>query len=409
MSVWIVGFFSLIYSLLEECKAKLEIKRMSWKNENTQDDGPWGRPRGSGGSDGPPQNPWKRKSGPGGGNDNIDEMINKFQKRFKDMMSNNGSKGGNGKIFMVILGIALLIWVSTGFYRVQEGEVGVVLRFGEMVRLESAAGLRYHIPIPIEEVIVQKVAAVSRIDGGIKTGAGRPSTETNDQAVILTGDENMVLTSYTVLWKIKDVSDYLFTARNPDSLIEAAAESCIREVIGQTTARLALTEGRDTISTKAQELLQALMDFYKLGVQIISVQLQKVDPPVQVIDAFNDVQASLVDADRLRNEAEAYRNDIIPRARGMASKNVQDAEAYSQQIVAQAEGEAAQFNKVYEEFRQNPKVTKNRYYINTMQGILSKLKKIIIDPKIGKSVLPYLPLPGLHSETPATQEKQKGE
>jgi membrane protease subunit HflK len=221
--------------------------------------------------------------------------------------------------------------------------------------------------------------------------------EAQEQNLILTGDENMVHTNYTVLWKIKDIAEFIFTMRDPESTIRVAAESSIREVLGQTTARLALTQGRETIGAKSQELLQKILDTYKAGVQIVSVQLQRVEPPIQVVQAFNDMQASLVDADRLRNEAEAYRNDTIPRTRGKAAKIVREAEAYQQQVIAQAKGEVSRFNAILSAYRLNPEITVRRHYLETMEKVLAQASKTIVGAGVagakgGNGVVPYINL-----------------
>lgn len=383
---------------------------MPWKDQGGSGGGPWG---GGGDDKGPGKgkddNPWTRprSSGSGFQGNDIDDIISNLQKRLKDSFSGNGGKnhkGGGTALFGLIIAGVVGIWLLSGFYRVQEGELGVVQRFGEMVRI-APPGLRYHIPNPVESVIVQKVATVNTINSGDHPGKNTDS----DQNLILTGDENMVHTDYTVLWKIKDVSEYLFTAVQPEATIRVAAESSVREIIGQTTARLALTEGRDSIGTKAQELLQRLLDNYKMGIQIVSVQLQNVAPPKQVIDAFNDVQASLVDADRARNEAEAYRNGIIPTAEGQAQQIVQEAEGYNQQIVAQAQGDAEKFRQVLAAYQNNKVITKTRLYFDTMQLVLRRSSKMLIDGKTSKSMLPYLPLNELKgkSVTPPENKEHK--
>ncbi|MBM3632441.1 MAG: FtsH protease activity modulator HflK [Alphaproteobacteria bacterium] len=364
----------------------------------------------------PSPNPWSRRESPGSGNGNsIDDLIDVIQDRVRKMMTggggpksggfNNGGKSkGNFGLF-VLMGLgAFVLWLGTGLYRVQEGEVGVVLRFGEMVRT-SLPGLQYHFPAPFESVIVQKIAVLNTIDGGLKTEKNGDSAEAT---LILTGDENMVHTNYTVLWKIKDVSEYLFTARNPDETIRVAAESVVREVIGQTTARLALTEGRGQIETRAQEILQKLLDQYKMGIQIVSIQLQNVAPPHQVVDAFNDLQASLVNADQSRNEAEAYKNEIIPRAQGQAAQIGNEATAYSQRKIAEAEGEAGRFLQVLVAYEAHPNITLKRYYLETMQSVLSKATKIILDEKVGKGILPYLPLNELKGHLSDSAAAKKG-
>ncbi|MDF3033952.1 MAG: hypothetical protein K0R76_906 [Alphaproteobacteria bacterium] len=355
--------------------------------------------------DATPPNPWSRRENPSSsGGNSIDDLVDALQDRVKNLMfGGGGNPPGNGKgggsfqggvpkgswkVIGLLASGAAVLWLGTGLYRVQEGEVGVVLRFGEMVRT-SLPGLQYHLPAPFETVIVQKVAALNTIDGGMKVEKGGDSAEAT---LILTGDENMVHTNYTVLWKIKDVSDYLFTARDPDETIRVAAESVVREVIGQTTARLALTEGRGQIEVQAQEILQKLLDQYKMGIQIVSIQLQNVAPPHQVVDAFNELQASLVKADQLRNEAEAYRNEIIPRAEGQAAQIANEATAYSQRKIAEAEGEAIRFTQVLKAFEAHPGITMKRYWLETMQAILSRTTKVIVDEKVGKGIIPYLPL-----------------
>jgi len=391
--------------------------------------GPWGGGTGKGrppsgdpskdsrrkGDDTPP-NPWTRREGPSSGNgNNVDDIIDNIQDRIRKVMSGGGSNGGGFKGvspkgswgMFTLLGVgAVALWLGTGLYRVQEGEVGVVLRFGEMVRT-SLPGLQYHLPAPFESVIVQKVAALNTIDGGLKMEKNGDSAEAT---LILTGDENMVHTNYTVLWKIKDVSEYLFTTRDPEETIRVAAESVVREVIGQTTARMALTEGRGTIEIRAQEILQKLLDQYKMGIQIVSIQLQNVAPPHQVVDAFNDLQASLVNADQSRNEAEAYRNQIIPRAEGQAAQIANEATAYSQRKIAEAEGEAIRFTQVLRAYEAHPKITLKRYYLETMRDVLSKTSKIILDQKVaGKGgILPYLPLNELKAHTSVQPSIKKG-
>jgi membrane protease subunit HflK len=350
-------------------------------------------------------NPWSRRENPSSsGGNSIDDLVDALQDRVKNLMfGGGGNPPGNGKgggsfkggvpkgswkFVSLLAGGAAVLWLGTGLYRVQEGEVGVVLRFGEMVRT-SLPGLQYHLPAPFETVIVQKVAALNTIDGGMKAEKGGDSAEAT---LILTGDENMVHTNYTVLWKIKDVSEYLFTARDPDETIRVAAESVVREVIGQTKARLALTEGRGQIGARAKEILQKLLDQYKMGIKIENIQLQNVAPPHQVVDAFNDLQASLVNADEFRNKAKAYQSQIIPQAEGQAAQIANEAMAYSQRKIAEAEGEAIRFTQVLNAFEAHPGITMKQYWLTTMQAILSKTTKIIVDEKVGKGILPYLPL-----------------
>ncbi len=377
---------------------------MTDQNDNdskNSPENPWGSRKKSN----EPESIWEKRRN----NTPPDDMLDELQKRFKKFFDGGGGNKPPFSPFFVlgaVLGVVLSLWFVMGLFRVQEGEVGVVMRFGENVSIVGP-GLRYHLPAPIETVIIKKVASVNRIDGGLRADG---KAGDNEQALTLTSDENMVLIGYSVQWRIKDVAEYLFTARDPEGIIVVAAESAVREIIGQTLARLALTEGREAISQKAQELLQKILDSYKLGVQIMSFQLQRMEAPPQVIDSFNDVQASLVDADRLRNEAESYKNQIVPVARGNAERITQEAQAYAQKTVAEAEGEAARFNIVYEAYAKNKGVTLNRYYYDTMTKVLkTSPNKIILDPKVGKDLIPYLPVNELKKvPAAAASTKEKG-
>ena len=372
---------------------------------NEKNGGPWGRNKGQGDNQGTgPDKPNSWGQNPKSGN-GIDDAIDMLQRRFKKGGSGGGSGGGNfpdmtlsPKVFIFGGLLVLALWASTGFFRVQEGDLGVILRFGEMKRI-VLPGLQYRFPFPIETHTVQKFSEVNVIGGGMRNQAN----DSAEQTLILTGDENMVYTNYTVLWKIKDIKDFLFVARNPEATIKVAAESVIREIVGQTHAKAALTEGRDRIGQQAQELLQKLLDGYKLGTQVISVQLQSVAPPREVIESFNDVQSSLVDADREVNMAESYRNDLIPRARGQVTQDIQDAEAYRASQIARAEGEASRFNLIYEAYVKNPDIVQKRYYLETMGPVLSAASTIILDAKNSQSILPYLPINEFKKQKTETQ------
>jgi membrane protease subunit HflK len=297
----------------------------------------------------------------------------------------------------VLLAIVAL-WLVSGFYRVLPDEVGVVLRFGAYNRT-TQPGHNYHLPAPIESVLTPSVTRDNRTEVGNRSNdsqTGRPS-QLPAEALMLTGDENIVDINFTVFWVVKNAQNYLFNIRAPDKTVKSAAESAMREVIGETPIASALAEGRGKIETETQKLLQHLLDYYKAGIDITQVQLQRVDPPDPVIDAFRDVQRALADRARLRNEAESYRNDILPRARGSAVSIEQQAEAYRQKAINEAEGDASRFDAVYQAFKATKDVTRQRLYLETMEDILKNSRKIIIDKSAGgdRGVLPYLPLPGL--------------
>jgi membrane protease subunit HflK len=212
---------------------------------------------------------------------------------------------------------------------------------------------------------------------------------------MLTGDENIVNIDFSVFWVIKDASKFLFQIQDPEGTVKAAAETAMREVIAKSEIQPVLTEGRAQIEIETQEIIQSILDEYNSGIQITQVQTQKADPPDQVIDAFRDVQAARADMERSKNEAEAYANDVIPRARGEAAKIMQAAEAYKQKVVAAAEGEASRFVSIYTEYSKAKEVTQERMYLETMEKVLADIDKVIIEKGAGSGVVPYLPLPEL--------------
>jgi modulator of FtsH protease HflK len=299
---------------------------------------------------------------------------------------------------MIIIPLALIvIWLASGFYRVQPDEQGVVLRFGEWIKT-TQPGLNWHLPSPIETVYTPKVTRSNRVEVGFRgasdvSGSGRniPS-----ESLMLTGDENIVDINFVLLWVIKDAGQFLFNIRDPESTVKAVAESVMREIIGKTPIAEATTEARAEIETQARDLTQAILDAYGAGILVTQVQLQKVDPPSEVIDAFRDVQRAQADRERAQNEAETYANDILPRARGEAERLLQGAQAYRQEVVARADGDAQRFVSVYNEYAKARDVTVKRIYLETMEEVLRGMDKVLIDNSAeGAGVVPYLPLPEL--------------
>ena len=346
---------------------------------------PWGTPpRGGNGSGRGGQKP-----------PSIDEVIEKIQKIINKFIP--GGKAGNSKPIIFGLILIVLIWAFSGLYRVLPDEQGVVLRFGKFIST-TQPGLNYHIPYPIETVLTPKVTKVNRIDVGFRSASdsGRTSgvDDVSEESLMLTGDENIVNIDFSVFWVIKDAGKFLFKIQSPVVTVKAAAETAMREVIAKSKLQSILTEGRSKIEIETQEIAQSLLDEYESGIQITQVQTQKADPPDEVIDAFRDVQAARADMERSKNEAEAYQNDVIPRARGEAAKILQEAEAYKKQVVAAAEGEASRFLAIYNEYAKAKRVTQERMYLETMEKVLADIDKVIIDRKAG-GVVPYLPLPEL--------------
>ena len=354
---------------------------------------PWGTPPGG-----------KNGSGRGGQKPpNIDEVIKKIQDLISKLIP--GGKAGGSKPIILGLVVLIAIWAFSGLYRVLPDEQGVVLRFGKFAST-TQPGLNYHIPYPIETVLTPKVTKVNRIDIGFRaasdTGRTAGVDDVSEESLMLTGDENIVNIDFSVFWVIKDAGKFLFKIQSPVETVKAAAETAMREVVAKSRLQPILTEGRSKIENETQDIIQSLLDEYESGIQITQVQTQKADPPDQVIDAFRDVQAARADMERSKNEAEAYQNDVIPRARGDAAKILQEAEAYKKKVVALAEGEASRFLAIYNEYKNAKQVTQERMYLETMEKVLADIDKVIIDRKAG-GVVPYLPLPELTKKSKGTE------
>ena len=360
---------------------------MSFKGKIFNNQSPWGSSPG-GGSGG--NGSGSRREPP-----NIDDVIKNFQKTINKF---SGGKSGGAKPILFGLLILLGLWAASGLYRVLPDEQGVVLRFGKFINT-TQPGLHYHFPSPFERALTPKVTKVNRIDVGFRPASdtGRSSGVGNvpEESLMLTGDENIVDINYSVFWVIKDAGKFLFNIQSPVETVKATSETAMREVIAKSPIQSILTEGRSKIEVEVQEITQKILDEYGSGIQITQVQTQQADPPSQVIDAFRDVQAARADRERSKNEAEAYANDVIPRARGEAEKILQEAEAYKKQVVAAAEGEASRFVAIYNEYKDAKQVTQERMYLETMEKVLADIDKVIIDKNSGSGVVPYLPLPAL--------------
>ena len=358
---------------------------MNWDN-NT--DGPWGQ-RGSNGRRPPPD---------------MEEWIERLQQRLNRFLRGSwGSGSGLALIGLVLVGV----WLASGIYRVLPDEQGVVTRFGAFDRT-TASGLHYHLPYPIEAVLTPKVTIINRADVGMRVfsesavfGIGRSSDSLRDipeESLMLTGDENIVDVDFSVFWVIEEAPDFLFNIQNPIGTVRAVAESTMREVIGKNKLQPVLTGDRQRVEEDVKVLMQKTLDNYGAGISITQVKMQKVDPPSAVIDSFRDVQAARADQERARNEAMAYGNRVVPEARGEAAKLKQDAEAYRERIIAESEGEALRFLAVYNEYRSAPEVTRRRLFLESMERVLEKSDKIILDPKNNSGVVPYLPLDRLQKK-----------
>lgn len=341
-------------------------------------------------------------------NNDFENFAKKSEEFLKNLLkksqNNNGGNGGNNfqqngssqipksVIGLVVIGL-ILLWLLSGFYKVDTDENAITLYFGKYYST-TTPGLNYHIPYPFGQVIKQRVANVNTEEFGFASRNSRYSNRNFDaESLMLTGDENIVDIEFQVQWQISDIKDYVFNIANPRETIRKTAESVMREVIARTPIADALSDGKRRIELSLKDLLQETLDSYKAGVRITLVQLLKVDPPEQVINAFRDVQTAKADKEKEINQSQSYANDIIPRARGEAAKMIQAAKAYEQKVVSNAEGESGRFLEVYKQYVRAKEVTRKRIYLETMEEIYSNMDKIIIDQNSSKSgLIPFLPI-----------------
>lgn len=353
--------------------------------------------------------PWENKSGGNGknpwgkpGNDDgrgshddqpdLDDILRNARDNFRTAMPGNF---GGGKVLLVIVGIVML-WLASGFYIVNPGEHMVVQRFGAWDRTQTNEGLGYHFPAPIENSTKVNVNSLRRMTIGFSDRFSRGGTQTQnvpEESLMLTSDRNIVDLDLVILWNIKSSEDFLFEIQGQQNTIKKVAESAIREVVGQTNMFPIITTDREQVAQNAQNIIQQNLDEYNSGVNINQVLIQQAEVHPDVQDAFQDVQSAKQDAEDVQNRAEAYREDIIPRARGEAIKLKQEAEAYRQSTVARATGDADRFNSVYQAYITGRDVTRERIFIETMEEVLNNASKIIMDNQgSGTGVVPYLPL-----------------
>lgn len=369
-----------------------------------QGGGPWGSgPWGNGGGDG--GKPW---SGGGGGGGtpppDLEELLRTGQERLRRLLPGGF---GNLKALWLLAAVILLIWGLSGFYRVQPDEQGVELLFGRYVRT-TQPGLNYWFPAPAGQVLRPKVTQTNQITVGFR------GSEPNVRAVpqeshMLAGDQNIVDVWFVVQWRIRDAGDFLFNMRDPEGTVKVAAESAVREVVGRNPLQAVMTNQRELIAQDSRDHLQAIMDGYGAGITILDLRIQKADPPAEVIDAFNEVQRAKQDEERLRNEALAYRNDIIPRAKGEAARMVEGASAEREKLIREAEGQASRFTAFYQTYAANKNITIRRMYLEAMQEVLGRSEIIIMDDAGGSGVVPYLALPEIQRRTQSQQSQGAGQ
>jgi len=310
-------------------------------------------------------------------------------------------RGGGGqavkllpKMILPVLLLLAGLWLTTGFYMVDPGEVGVVRQFGKEVR-QSAPGLRYHLPWPIERADKVNVEEVRVDEIGFRSfhrGRAEPVRRVSEEALMLTGDENIVEAQLIVQYQVQDPSALLFRVAEPETVLHSSAEVALRSMVGNTTIDDLLTVGREKVQGETQGFLQRLLDAYETGLRVTEVRLQVVDPPEQVKDAFHEVVRAREDRERLINQALGYQEDLIPRARGQAQKIIREAEGYREERILKARGDAARFLALFEEYQKSKTVTRDRLYLETVERVLPQAGKILVDTKVNSTVLPILPL-----------------
>ncbi len=387
---------------------------MPWEeNGGNKGRNPWGAPP-SGGSGGKDRGPWggqggKPGSGRGPDQPDFDDLLSRLQTGMKDFVP--GDFGG-GKAILAGAGALILLWMASGLYIINPGEHAVIQRFGAWTRTVDSEGLKYHLPAPIERVSKFNVNEIRTLNigftGPVGRGAGNVAArDIPEESLMLTSDFNIVDLDFVVQWNISSAEDYLFNIENPENTLRKAAQSAIREVVGQTRMFQIITTERGAVADQARAIMQKILDDYKAGINITQVLINSAEVHPDVQDAFQDVQSAKQDAEDVQNRAQAYREDIVPKARGAASRIVQEAQGYKESIIARASGDADRFNSVLSAYQSGQDVTKERIYIETMESVLKNAQKIILDDNGGKGVVPYLPLNEITRTAPAAGSKEQ--
>jgi membrane protease subunit HflK len=342
-----------------------------------------------------------------GGPPDLDEVLRQFSRKLNSLFGRS-NKGGvqppepENRMFAVlpIVGLVAFIWFSTGFYIVDQGSRGVVLRFGKHVDT-TAEGPHWHLPYPIESVTVVNMQGVRTLEVGYRSGEGGTSrSKEPHESLMLTDDENIIDLQFAVQYNLKSVEDSLFNNRSNEEAVRGVAETAIREVVGKSKMDFALYEGRGEVAARAKELMQKVLDRYKSGINIVNVTMQNAQPPEQVQAAFDDAVKAGQDLERQKNEGQAYANDVIPKARGNAARLLEEAAGYKLRVENEAKGNASRFEQVLTQYQRAPEVTRQRLYLDAQEQIMSSVSKVVVDQKGGNSLL-YLPLDKLLATTGA--------
>ncbi|CUA97030.1 protease FtsH subunit HflK [Thiomonas bhubaneswarensis] len=391
------------------------VRSLGWRPSRlfNLNDPRWGKDEGAGGQQSNNNPDPNRRPGNQGGPPDLDELWRDFNRKLNGLFGKKRGGGNGGGMppqrpdlypsakgmgvgFIVLILIGVLGWLGSGFFIVQEGQQAAVTRFGKLAYITDA-GFHWRLPYPFEADEIVNVSQVRSVEvgrGGEVRATGLP------ESAMLTEDENIVDVRFAVQYRIDNVVDYLYNNRSPDDAVSQAAETAVREVVGNKTLDYVLYEGREQVASDVQALTQKILDRYKTGIVITTVTLQNVQPPEQVQAAFDDAIKAGQDRERLKNEAQAYANNVIPRAQGTASRLIQDAEAYKAQVVAQAQGDTSRFDLILQQYEKAPQVTRERMYLQTMQDILSNVSKVMVDSRNNNNLL-YLPLDKLLQQSAA--------
>jgi len=334
----------------------------------------------------------RKNSGP----PDLDELWRRLSQRLNGMFGNRSPESGGGfptggagggNLLGLLIGALVLVWVASGFYIVDTGQRGVVLRFGKYIETTDP-GPRWHLPWPIESREIVNIDQVRTVEIGYRNNV---RSKVLKESLMLTDDENIIDVQFAVQYVLKNPEEYLFVNRAPEDTVPQVAETAMREIVGKNKMDYVLYEGRADIAVRAKVLMQQILDRYKTGISISQVTLQNIQPPEQVQAAFDDAVKASQDRERLKNEAEAYSNDVVPRASGVASRLKEEADGYKQSVIANAEGDASRFAQINAEYQKAPQVTRERMYLDTMQTVMNNTSKVVVDQKGGNSLL-YLPL-----------------
>ena len=370
---------------------------MAWNEPGKPGQDPWGN---SGGDNRP--NGSKKPNG-----SNQDPDLNELLNKAKDFLGGGNNQFGGGKSAWIGVVVLLVIWILSGIYTVDSPERGVVKQFGAY-KEETRAGLHWHLPWPIETVTIVNVDRIRTAEIGYRSNAQNRNGSVLSESLMLSKDENIVDIRIAVQYKVSDAKKYLFDVALPDVTLRSLTESALREVVGRNKMDFVLTEGRDEVVSKVQATTQQNLEYYNTGLIITSLNLQDAQPPEQVQDAFSDVVKSREDRVRLISEAEAYANDILPKARGMAARQIEEARAYRDQVIARATGQASRFESVMSEYQKAPVVTRERLYLDTMTRVLGATSKVFVGSESGTNLL-YLPLDKMMSNQPNVSFNKDGQ